>query len=73
MIEKQHQRRIYVPPGHKLQPTGTESIQREGVDTQISYFEVIDPTGARVGRYAIRKAQATNPPFEASVTVEVIE
>ena len=73
MIEKQPQRRIHVPPGHQLRRTGTESVQRDGVDTRISYFEVVDPRGERVGSYAVREVQSTNPSFEASVTVEVIE
>jgi hypothetical protein len=73
MSEKEHQRRIYVPLGHQLKPTGTESIQRDGVETRISYFEVVDPAGVRVGRYAVREAQAIDPPFAASVIVESVE
>ena len=73
MIKKEPQRRIYVPPGHQLRPTGTESVQCEGMDTRLSYFEVVDPAGMRVGSYVVREAQSTNPPFEASVIVEAVE
>lgn len=73
MIQKEHQRRIHVPPGHQLRPTGTESLQREGVETRLSYFEVVDPAGLRVGSYVVREARSTQPPFAASVTVEAVE
>ena len=73
MTENKHERRIHVPPGHALRRTGTESVQREGMDTQVSHFEVVGPTGERVGRYVIREAQSTEPPFAASVTVEAVE
>ena len=72
MTEKEHQRRIYVPPGHRLRPTGTESIQRDGVDTQLSYFEVVDPVGVCVGSYVVREARSTSSPFAATVSVEVV-
>ncbi|MDR7268140.1 hypothetical protein J2X20_000769 [Pelomonas saccharophila] len=73
MSDKKHERRIYVPPGHELRRTGGESVRSEGVDTRISYFEVVDPSGGRVGRYVIREARATDAPFAASVTVEAVE
>lgn len=73
MIESRHQRRIYVPLGHELRRTGAVLTQCEGVDTQVSYFDVVDSAGVRVGRYLIREARSTGPPFAASVTVEVIE
>lgn len=73
MVETQHRRRIYVPQGHELRRTGTELAQCEGVDTQVSYFDVVDPAGVRVGSYVIREAQSTAPPFSSSVTVEVVE
>ncbi|KQV89106.1 hypothetical protein [Pelomonas sp. Root1237] len=73
MTEKEHQRRIYVPQGHQLRATGAESVQRDGVETRISYFEVVDPEGVRVGSYVVREAQSINPPFAASVTVETVE
>lgn len=73
MIDKQHQRRIHVPPGHRLRQTGAESIQREGVDTRLRYFEVVDPSGASVGRYVVREAELTAAPFTTSVTVEAVD
>jgi hypothetical protein len=73
MTGKKHERRIHVPPGHQLRRTGTESVQREGVETRISHFEVVGPAGEPVGRYVIREAKSTEPPFAASVTVEAVE
>jgi hypothetical protein len=65
--------RIYVPPGHRLRQTGCESVRREGWDTRLRYFEVLDPAGVAVGRYVIREAQSTMAPFSASVIVEAVE
>jgi hypothetical protein len=73
MIETEHRRRIYVPPGHELKRTGAESAQRAGVDTQVSYFDVVDAAGVCIGSYVIRETQSTSPPFAASVTVEAVE
>lgn len=73
MTGKKHERRIHVPPGHELRHTGAESLQREGVETKLNYFEVVDPAGDRVGRYVVREARATEPPYAASVTVEAVD
>ena len=73
MIETEHRRRIYVPPGHELRRTGAESSQREGVDTQVSYFDVVDPAGVCVGSYVIREVKSTSSAFAATVSVEALE
>ncbi|HEY8879663.1 MAG TPA: hypothetical protein VIN03_18990 [Roseateles sp.] len=73
MTQKKHERRIHVPPGHVLKRMDTELVRREGVETRVSHFEVVGPSGERAGRYVIREAKSTEPPFAASVTVEAIE
>jgi hypothetical protein len=73
MSDRKHARRIHVPPGHELRRTGSESVRREGVDTRISHYEVVDPSGVSVSRYVIREAQSAEPPFASSVTVEAVE
>lgn len=73
MTREKHERRIHVPPGHELRRTGEQSHEHEGVQTQISHFEVVDAAGGAVGRYVIREVRSTQPPFAASVTVEVVD
>jgi len=73
MSKTEPQRRIYVPQGHELKRTGTESVQREGVATELSYFDVVDPAGVPISSYVIREARSIEPPFAVSVTVERVE
>jgi len=62
-------KKIGIPESHRLVLTDSKwKGARKGRDTDVSYFDEIDESGAVISSYVVEESMSTYPPFKTSVT-----
>lgn len=65
-----HTEELNIPLKHSLIKTKTDWEQKKGQDTDIYWYDEVDPDGKVIARYIVKDSTGIYPPFKRSITFE---
>lgn len=67
-MSEKHRELIGIPSDHGLNRTGSETEQRRGWDTDVYFYDELNPLGEVVAKYEVRDSMSIYPPQKRELT-----